>query len=304
MRLMMTDPMPQLFDPLAQRRYRQRAAASYADFAFLKDEAALRLADRVELMRRDFDLCLDLGAHDGRLLRQLAPTGKIGMMLQSDPAAGFASQTDQPFAVHDFANLPFAAGSFDAVFSCLNLHWVDDLPGLIVQIRQLLRPDGLCLINLLGGNSLTELRAALIAAEQDITGGFSPRCAPMADIRDVGGLLGRAGLALPVADSDRLTVTYPNLFRLMADLRGMGEQNAMLGRLRHPTRRAVFMRAAEIYQERFGLDDGSIPASFEIITLTGWAPHESQQKPLRPGSATSRLASAIGGNEQDPEISP
>jgi hypothetical protein len=157
-------------------------------------------------------------------------------------------------------------------------------------------------MNLLGGKSLFELRAALIAAEQDETGGFSPRCAPMADIKDVGGLLGRAGLALPVADSDRLTVTYPNMFRLMADLRGMGEQNAMLGRLRQPTRRTVFMRAAEIYQTKFGRDDGTIPASFEIITLTGWAPHESQQKPLRPGSGKTHLATVIGGDDDgDPK---
>ena len=295
----MTESMPQLFDPLAQRRNRQRAAATYANFAFLKDEAALRLADRVDLMRRDFDLCLDLGAHDGRLLAHLAPLGKIGTMLHSDPAAAFGNHAGKPFIVHDFVNLPFAEGSFDAVFSCLNLHWVDDLPGLMLQIRKLLRPDGLCLINLLGGNSLFELRAALIAAEQDVTGGFSPRCAPMADIRDVGGLLGRAGLALPVADSDRLTVTYPNMFRLMTDLRGMGEQNAMLGRLRQPTRRAVFMRAAEIYQTKFGRDDGTIPASFEIITLTGWAPHESQQKPLRPGSGKTHLANVIGGDSDD-----
>jgi SAM-dependent methyltransferase len=232
-------------------------------------------------------------------LTHLAPLGKIGTMLHGDPAAAFAKHAYKPFIVHDFANLPFADASFDAVFSCLNLHWVDDLPGLMLQIRKLLRPDGLFLINLLGGNSLFELRAALIAAEQDVTGGFSPRCAPMADIKDVGGLLGRAGLALPVADSDRLTVTYPNMFRLMADLRGMGEQNAMLGRLRQPTRRAVFMRAAEIYQTKFGRDDETIPASFEIITLTGWAPHESQQKPLRPGSGKTHLAKAIGGDDDD-----
>ena len=190
--------------------------------------------------------------------------------------------------------------SFDAVFSCLSFHWVDDLPGLLLQIRHLLRPDGLCLVNLLGGDSLHELRASLIAAEQDITGGFSPRCAPMADIRDVGGLLGRAGLALPVADSDRLTVNYPNMYRLMKDLRGMGEQNVLRGRIRHPTKRAVFVRAAEIYQDKFGLANGSIPASFEIITLTGWAPHESQQKPLRPGSARTRLASAVDSHEITP----
>ena len=301
-------PIPQLFDMRALRWNRQRAAASYDKFAFLKDEAARRLADRVDLMRRDFELCLDLGAHDGRLSRHLAPLGKIRTVVHSDPAAKFSNNffpknknnIAAPFAVHDFTSLPFADKSFDAVFSCLNFHWVDDLPGLFLQIRHLLRPDGLCLVNLLGGDSLHELRASLIAAEQDITGGFSPRCAPMADIRDVGGLLGRAGLALPVADSDRLTVHYPNMFRLMKDLRGMGEQNVLLGRLRHPTKRAVFVRAAEIYQDKFGLTNGSIPASFEIITLTGWAPHESQQKPLRPGSARARLASAVDSDEITP----
>lgn len=295
----------------ALRRNRQRAAKSYDKFAFLKDEAALRLADRVDLMRRDFGLCLDLGSHDGRLWQHLAPLGKVRTIVQTDPAAKFSNKfslnngnpTKVPFVVHDFVTLPFADKSFDAVFSCLNFHWVDDLPGLFIQIRQLLRPDGLCLVNLLGGDSLKELRASLIAAEQDISGGFSPRCAPMADIRDVGGLLGRAGLALSVADSDRLTVNYPNMFRLMRDLRGMGEQNVLLGRLRHPTKRAVFLRAAEIYQNKFGQANGSIPASFEIITLTGWAPHESQQKPLRPGSARTRLASAVGTHEITPETS-
>jgi NADH dehydrogenase [ubiquinone] 1 alpha subcomplex assembly factor 5 len=307
---LMSDLIPQLFDMRALRWNRQRSAASYNKFAFLKDEAALRLADRVDLMRRDFDLCLDLGAHDGRLWQHLAPLGKIRTIVQSDPAAEFSSNflpndithTAATFAVHDFTSLPFADKSFDAVFSCLNFHWVDDLPGLFVQIRRLLRPDGLCLVNFLGGDSLHELRASLIAAEQDITGGFSPRCAPMADIRDVGGLLGRAGLALPVADSDRLTVNYPNMFRLMRDLRGMGEQNVLLGRLRHPTKRAVFTRAAEIYQDKFGQANGSIPASFEIITLTGWAPHESQQKPLRPGSARMRLANVVAGHEITPEV--
>ena len=307
----MSVPVPQLFDMRALRWNRQRAAASYDKFAFLKDEAALRLVDRVDLMRREFDICLDLGSHDGRLSQHLSPLGKIRTLVQSDPAAGFSNNffsndinhRSTPFAVHDFTTLPFADKSFDGIFSCLNFHWVDDLPGLLLQIRRLLRPDGLCLVNLLGGDSLHELRASLIAAEQDIAGGFSPRCAPMSDIRDVGGLLRRAGLALPVADSDRLTVNYSNMFRLMKDLRGMGEQNALLARLRHPTRRAVFLRAAEIYQDKFGQANGSIPATFEIITLTGWAPHESQQKPLRPGSATTRLASAIGSHETTPEES-
>jgi NADH dehydrogenase [ubiquinone] 1 alpha subcomplex assembly factor 5 len=292
--------VPKLFDSLAQRRNRQRAATGYGAFGFLKDEAALRLADRIELMRRDFPLCLDLGAHDGRLMRHLRPLGKIGTMIEADPAAGFAAAAGPRFVVHEMADLPYRDASFDAVFSCLNLHWVDDLPGLMMQIRRLLKPDGLCLVNLLGGNSLYELRAALAAADHEITGGAYPRCAPMADIRDIGGLLGRAGLALPVADSDRLTVTYPNMFRLMADLRGMGEQNAMRGRPKHPTSRRLFLRAAEIYASRFGRADGSIPASFEIVTLTGWAPHESQQKPLKPGSAAHRLASALQDDAPSP----
>ena len=165
----------------------------------------------------------------------------------------------------------------------------------------MLKPDGLLLVSLLGGNSLAELKQALAEAEQDITGGLSPRCAPMADIRDIGGLMSRGGLALSVADSDRLTVNYPHMFKLMEDLRGMGEQNAMLARLKTPTRRRVFMRAAEIYQQRFAQADGQIPASFEIVTVTGWAPHESQQKPLRPGTAAHRLASALESDEKDPE---
>lgn len=295
--------VPLLFDQNLVRRHRQRAAKKFADFAFLKDEAAIRLADRLGLMRRDFDLCLDIGAHDGRLARHFAALGKTAQIIQAEPAIGLAAAAQEvgPAVVHALTDLPYAPHSFDAVFSCLSLHWVDDLPGLMVQMRHLLKPDGLLLVSVLGGNSLTELRHVLVEAEQEITGGISPRCAPMADIRDVGGLLGRAGLALPVADSDRLTVHYPHIFKLMEDLRGMGEQNALLARLKMPTRRAVFMRAAELYQQRFGLADGQIPASFEIITLTGWAPHDSQQKPLRQGSAQHRLAAMLDTDEHDPD---
>ena len=304
--------VPLLFDQQLIGQHRQRASRDYADFAFLKDAAAARLADRLELIRRDFNLCLDLGAHDGRLAQHfaqdsgqdLAGSVKIGHMIQADPAVGFALAAANYGSgiVHALDQLPYKAESFDAVFSCLSMHWVDDLPGLMMQARRLLKPDGLLLISLLGGNSLIELRQVLAEAEQDITGGLSPRCAPMADIRDIGGLLGRAGLALPVADSDRLTVHYPHMFKVMADLRGMGEQNAMLARLKKPTRRDVFYRAAEIYQQRFGQADGQIPASFEIVTVTGWAPHESQQKPLRPGTAAQRLATVLESDEKDSEI--
>jgi NADH dehydrogenase [ubiquinone] 1 alpha subcomplex assembly factor 5 len=295
--------IPRLFDSAAQRRNRSRAAPRFADFDFLKREAALRMADRLALMRRDFPLCLDFGCHDGLLTRAFAKTGKVGRVIQADPSPVFASMAGDagPSVAVEYDCLPFAAGSFDAVFSCLLLHWIDDLPGVMAQIRRLLKPDGLCLVSLLGGTTLTELRGALMEAEQELAGGASPRTAPMADIRDVGGLLGRAGLALPVADSDRLTITYPDMFRLMADLRGMGEQNALLARSRTPDRRQLFLRAAEIYHERFASPDGRISASFEIITLTGWAPHESQQTPLRPGSAAHRLADTLGAPEQDPE---
>ena len=295
--------MPILFDQTSLRHHRDRAAASFDDFSFLKDEAAIRVIDRLELVRRDFDLCLDFGCHDGVLSRHLAKLGKTGTVIHADPSPKFATNACAHGAAIacDIDRVPFRPNSFDAVFSCLTMHWVDDLPGVMAQMRAALKPDGLLLISMLGGNSLTELRSALAAAESEIDGGLSPRCAPMADIRDVGGLLGRAGLALPVADSDRLTITYPNMFRLMADLRGMGEQNALTDRLRRPTSRALFMRAAEIYQSEYGHDDGTIPASFEIITLTGWAPHESQQKPMRPGSAAHRLADILDSQEQDPE---
>ena len=263
----------------------------------------MRLADRVDFMRRDFPLCLDVGCHDGTLTRHIRETGKVGTVIQADIVPAFATQArnEGPPVVLDVQALPFTSQGFDAVFSCLMLHWVDDLPGLMTQFRRLLKPDGLLLVNLLGGATLGELRAALLEAETEIYGGAGPRTVPMADIRDVGGLLGRAGLALPVADADRLTIDYPDIFRLMADLRGMGEANAMRGRRKAPTTRKLFLRAADIYQDRFGRADGRIPASFEIITLTGWAPHDSQQQPLRPGSAAHRLASNLGVDEQDPE---
>jgi SAM-dependent methyltransferase len=237
------------------------------------------------------------------LTREIMAGGKVGRVIQADPAPAFAASAASagPAVAVEYDALPFAAGSFDAVFSCLLLHWIDDLPGVMAQIRRLLKPDGLCLVSLLGGTTLAELRGSLLEAEQELVGGASPRTAPMADIRDVGGLLGRAGLALPVADSDRLTITYPDMFRLMADLRGMGEQNALLARSRIPAGRQLFLRAAEIYHDRFAAPDGRIPASFEIITLTGWAPHESQQTPLRPGSAVHRLADMLDAAEQDPE---
>ncbi|TAL77668.1 MAG: methyltransferase domain-containing protein, partial [Beijerinckiaceae bacterium] len=195
----------------------------------------------------------------------------------------------------------FKPESFDLAVSALALHMVNDLPGALVQIRRSLRPDGLFIGAIIGGGSLTELREALGEAEAEVTGGASPRVAPFADVRDMGGLLQRAGFALPVADSEPLNVRYDNLLALMADLRAMGATNALAERLRSPTRRQVFMRAAEIYAERFSDPDGRIRATFEVIFLSGWAPHASQQKPLAPGSARMRLADALRTKEIKPE---
>jgi SAM-dependent methyltransferase len=198
---------------------------------------------------------------------------------------------------------PLAPACFDLAVSALALQHANDLPGVLVQIRQALKPDGLFLGCLLGGRSLNELRTALAAAETELCGGVSPRVAPFADVRDIGGLLQRAGFALPVADSEPLTVRYANMFGLMADLRAMGASNALETRLRKPTPRALFFRAAQIYAERFADPDGRVRATFELIFASGWAPHESQQKPLAPGSARMRLADALRPPTLKPEDS-
>ncbi|MGL6210630.1 MAG: methyltransferase domain-containing protein, partial [Paracoccaceae bacterium] len=194
--------------------------------------------------------------------------------------------------VPDAEVLDLAPQSQDLLVHGLGLHWANDPVGQLVQCRRALRPDGLLLALMFGGQTLHELRSALAQAETEVTGGLSPRVLPMAEIRDLGGLLQRAGFALPVADSFARRVMYRDIWHLMRDLRGMGEGNALAARLRHPTRRAVFTRADAIYAESFGSGD-RIPATFEVITLTGWAPHDSQQKPLRPGSAQAQLADAL-----------
>jgi SAM-dependent methyltransferase len=190
-----------------------------------------------------------------------------------------------------------ANGQIDLAMSVMALHWANDLPGTLVQVRRTLKPDGLLLAAFLGGETLFELRECLAAAEVEISGGISPRVSPFVDLRDAGGLLQRAGFALPVADQDRIAVTYESPVALMHDLRAMGETNALTQRRRSFTPRTVFARANEIYTEKYG-DDGRIRATFDVVYLTGWAPHESQQKPMRPGSATTRLAEALDTEEQ------
>ena len=245
-------------------------------------------------MSRHFPRALDLGT----------PGSQIAAALQREPArfvvraAPLLEFAGGLALVADEEALPFATASFDLVVSALSLQWANDLPGALVQIRRTLVPDGLFLAALVGGQSLTELRTALTAAEAELTGGASPRVAPFADVRDLGGLLQRAGFALPVTDVEPVIVRYSSMLALMQDLRAMGATNALAERSRLPLRRAVLMRAAEIYAARFGDPDGRLRATFEIVWLSGWAPHESQQKPLTPGSARMRLADALNAREE------
>jgi SAM-dependent methyltransferase len=286
-----------IFDRRALRRHRQRAARMGAA-EFLLNEAAEQLAARLDDVTRRFPRALVLGARGGVMTRALAGRGGIETLIEMEEAADILAMGSRCGTVAEAEALPFAPGVFDLVVSPLALHWANDLPGALLQLRQALRPDGLLLAALFGGETLGELRRAFLEAELAAEGGASPRVSPMADGRDLAGLLQRAGFALPVVDSDRLTVTYGDAFALMADLRAMGETNALRDRRRGLTRRATLMRMAEIYRELYGTADGRIPATFEIVTLTAWAPHASQPKPLRPGSAAARLADALGTVEK------
>lgn len=288
-----------VFDRRQVRRNRNRAAAGFAAHDFLKREISERVADRMGDIQRRFPRLLDLGCHSGVLRDSLDPRLGVEWIVGMDPSERFASQAAAygPTLTAEEEFLPFAPASFDAVVSALSLHWVNDLPGALVQARLCLKPDGLFLGAMLGGETLHELRAVLTEAESEVLGGAGPRVSPFAELQDAAGLMQRAGFALPVVDSDLLTVTYENAFLLMRELRGMGEGNAVAGRRKSATPKSVFLRAAEIYQQRHGTPDGRIVASFQIIYLTGWAPHASQQKPLRPGSATHRLSDALGATE-------
>jgi SAM-dependent methyltransferase len=227
----------------------------------------------------------------------LAGLGSVDKIIAAEAMPKRGGALAVPLVAADEEALPFRDGAFDLVVSALALQFVNDLPGALVQIRRALKPDGLFLAAMIGGETLIELRQAFAAAESDIEGGASPRVAPFADLRDLGALLQRVGFALPVADSDRVTVRYDSVFALMHDLRRMGATNALVDRRRAPLKRATLLRMAEIYAARFADNDGRIRATFEIVWLSGWAPHPSQQQPLRPGSAKARLADALGTRE-------
>ncbi|MFO1151583.1 MAG: methyltransferase domain-containing protein [Alsobacter sp.] len=284
---------PTLFDRALLRERLDRAVRAPEGHAdFLVRRAAEDLGDRLATVLRRFERAVDWGTPGGLAAEAVIRTGQVGCVAHLAPSA-LAAVRSGPVAVADVEQPPLARESVDLVVSLLALQVVDDLPGALSRIRSALRPDGLFLACLLGGSSLTELRQAFTEAEAEVEGGASPRVAPFADVRDLGGLLQRAGLALPVADSDVVTVRYRDPFGLLRDLRAMGATNALLARRREPLRRATLLRMAEIYAGRFADPDGRVRATFELVWLSGWAPHESQQKPLKPGSARMRLADAL-----------
>jgi SAM-dependent methyltransferase len=282
---------PIVFDRLLLRA-RMRRALALGPETFLVDRVAADLAERLGAVLRQFDLAVDLGTPTDAVRDALAENASIGALIATSALPRAA-----PAIVADEEALPFRDASLDLVVSALALQFVNDLPGSLVQIRRALKPDGLFLAALLGGETLTELRQAFAAAEAEVEGGISPHVAPFADVREMGALLQRAGFALPVTDVERLTVRYSSPLTLMGELRRMGATNALAERRRTPLRRATLTRMAEIYAQRFADPDGKIRATFEVIWLSGWAPHDSQQKPLRPGSAQTRLADALGTRE-------
>lgn len=289
--------MNAVFDRSLLRLHRDRAAADILQYDFLFREVAERLLDRLTIVRKDFPVILDLGGGHGVLSEKLRQRSGTEYVVTSDLSPAMVKQSSGPALVADEEYLPFANGSLDAVISNLALHWTNDLPGALTQVFRALKPDGLFLAAVMGGQSLKELRDSLMTAELKVTGGVSPRVSPLIDLRDMGALLQRAGFALPVVDGEIITADYSHPLKLMHDLRGMAASNAVLQRLRIPTRRAVIMEAARLYQEKYGDKAGRVPATFEIIYAIGWVPHASQQQPLQPGSAKLRLATALGAKE-------
>ena len=286
------------FDRSLVRLRRDRSASCFHDHNFLFREVGIRLSERLQGIRRDFPVRLELGARDGSLGDLFGGgDGSTHFLMQSELSHELLVRGTGGGVrlVADEEMLPFPPCSVDAVFSVLALHWVNDLPGSLVQIRSILRPDGVFMAALFGGETLHELRSCLAEAEEEVTGGISPRVSPFANLLDVAGLLMRAGFTLPAADHDIITVTYPDMWRLLADIRGMGEANAVYDRLRTPTRRAVFLRAGQLYGNRHRTADGRIYATFHILYLTGWAAHDGQQEPQRRGSAAHRLSDVLEG---------
>lgn len=286
-----------VFDTGLIEKNRMRAWRSRDDkAAFLLDITADELADRIAIIERHFDNAVELHGATGITARRMLETGKVGSVRRVEIDAAFADG-DEPLLVAPIEHVPLEPQSQNLVVSPLSLHLTNDTPGTLIQIRRALKPDGLFMAAIPGAGTLQELRDVLLSTEAEMSGGASPRVIPFADVRDVGALLQRAGFALPVTDTETYTVRYDSILPLMRDLRAMGMANPMMGRSRKPLNRSFLMRAAQLYAERYSDPDGRIRATFSIIFVSGWAPHESQQKPLRPGSAKTRLADALKTTE-------
>lgn len=284
--------MQTLFDTtLSTLRKRRAQALGPTGADFLMRRACEDLADRLATVERRFAHAAALFCVTPDAALTLAGSGKVDDVMRIEADAAFLR--GEPGLVAAPEQVPLEPGSVDLAVSILSLHEANDIPGVLVQIRRALRPDGLFLGAMAGGATLQELRESLLAAETETYGGVSPRVIPFADVRDIGGLLQRAGFALPVADVETVTVRYADMFALMRDLRAMGATSALVARSRRPATRALFVRAAQIYAERFADPDGRIRATFAILWMSGWAPDPSQQKPLKPGSAKMSLSEAL-----------
>ncbi len=282
-----------LFDTSALRKHRGRAAPHFHDYDFLFTAAAERLIDRLDDLTRYFPLAVDLGSHQGLLANILAAHPKIGTLISTADTEAMLAHAPAPCLIADDGLLPFAPESLDAILSVGSLHWVNDLPGMLAQAQRALKPDGLFLAIMPGATTLIELRESLAHSESQLYGGIHPRISPFLDIRDAGGLLQRAGFALPVVDSELLTVSYTDIFSLAKDLRNMGESSAMFARPKHIAPRALFAAAQAHYAAQHSDAEGRLTASIELLTLTAWKPAETQQKPLRRGSASHSLIDAL-----------
>jgi len=290
----MTEGPPRIFDHALLDRHRRRALASRIDGAdFLLRRVVDDLLDRLATVKRTFAFAADFGTPSPLLAAAISSTRQADRVLRLDRIA-----ETSPDVIADPEALPFAPASLDLAVSALALHWVNDLPGVLRQVRDALKPDGLFLAAFLGGDTLTELRQSLTIAESETRGGASPRVAPFVELRAAGALLQRAGFALPVIDLERHVVRYDDALALMRDLRAMGATSVLVERNRRPLARSILLRASSIYAERFADPDGRVRATFDVISLSGWTPAANQQKPLRPGSATMSLADALGVREQ------
>lgn len=297
---MTTPSVPFIFDRDRVRRNRDRAAKNYQAYAFLKERVSRDILERLDDTPHQFEHGIELGAADGALSAMLKDSSKVQHIIATDISEKMLSQATArglETAIIDEEHLSFEDHQFDLVLSALSLHWVNDLPGTLIQIRRKLKPDGLFIAALPGGATLMELRTCLMEAEAELKGRVAPRVSPLPSLADMAGLLQRAGFALPVADKEHLTIRYDSLFDLAKDLKGMGERAAFHSGI-EPVGRDVILKAAEIYAERFADPDGRIRATVELVWLSGWAPAPNQPKPKRPGSAKASLAAAIGAIEK------